>query len=83
MGTLLKGESKILYRDEELIQPLDRSFNWECFSPKQREISKTISDNTKIIFDDEELQAQYDHDQHYDIDGVSFLHGKVFYGNNR
>lgn len=83
MGALLERKTKILSKEDELMQPLDRSFNWECFSPTQREISKAKSDNIKIIFDEEEMQAQYDHDQHYDIDGVSFWQGRVYYGNNK
>ena len=62
-------------KDKELMQPLDRSFNWNCFGPQSEasEVDKNSKDFVEFYPD----QAKADLEQHYDIDGVTIWKGEV------
>lgn len=59
--------------DDELQQPLDRSFNWDCFTPHSPQKKNPESANEKAARE----QAQKDFEQHYDLDGVTIWNGNI------
>lgn len=62
-------------KDDELTQPLDRSFNWNCFGPRtEASESDTKRKDFLELYPD---QAKADLEQHYDMDGVTIWKGEV------
>lgn len=76
LSTYISIEKKHQQKEsDEMMQPLDRSFDWNCFGPNSEtsESAQKCKDFHKLYPD----QGKADLEQHYDIDGVTIWKGEV------